>query len=387
MDIDLLKKEFDQTYGESVDDIQVFFAPGRINLIGDHTDYNGGYVLPCSLQYGTYLMVRLLEDPRIRFRSLNFPTTAQVCMKYEITPVGKTWINYPLGVLNEFHNKGLEIPGVALMYSGDIPNRAGLSSSASVEVVTAFAINEIMNAGLSKFELIKMSQRAENDFVGMNCGIMDQFAVTLGKQDHAVFLNCETLDYELVPVTLGDYNIIIANTNKRRELANSKYNERRTECEQALEILKSFKSIENLSGLNVGEFESLQNKIENTNLIKRTRHVISENQRVLDGVATLKKGDIELFGNYMVESHNSLKSDYEVSCFELDVLVEEALKIEGVLGSRMTGGGFGGCTISLVHFDQIETFKQEVGKNYKLKTGLEADFYITEVGDGVKRMK
>jgi len=387
MDIDLLKKEFDQTYGESVDDIQVFFAPGRINLIGDHTDYNGGYVLPCSLQYGTYLMVRLLEDPRIRFRSLNFPTTAQVCMKYEITPVGKTWINYPLGVLNEFHNKGLEIPGVALMYSGDIPNRAGLSSSASVEVVTAFALNEIMNAGLSKFELIKMSQRAENDFVGMNCGIMDQFAVTLGKQDHAVFLNCETLDYELVPVTLGDYNIIIANTNKRRELANSKYNERRTECEQALEILKSFKPIENLSGLNVEEFESLQNKIENTNLIKRTRHVISENQRVLDGVATLKKGDIELFGNYMVESHNSLKSDYEVSCFELDVLVEEALKIEGVLGSRMTGGGFGGCTISLVHFDQIETFKQEVGKNYKLKTGLEVDFYITEVGDGVKRMK
>ena len=387
MQIDLLKKEFDQTYGESDNDVQVFFAPGRVNLIGEHTDYNGGYVLPCSLQYGTYLLVRLLEDPMLRFRSKNFPTTARICMKYEIIPIGKTWINYPLGVIREFHKKDLVVPGMALMYAGDIPNRAGLSSSASIEVVTAFAINEIIDSGLSKLELIKMAQSAENEFVGMNCGIMDQFAVTMGKQDHAVFLNCETLDYELVPIALGDYKIIITNTNKRRELANSKYNERRSECEQALEILNPFKPVKNLSGISVEEFESLQDKIDDPILKKRARHVITENQRVVDGVEALKKGDIELFGKLMLKSHNSLKSDYEVSCSELDVLVEEAMKTEGVLGSRMTGGGFGGCTVNIVQENQIETFKHEVGKNYKIRAGLRADFYITEIGDGVKRIE
>jgi len=386
MDIDFLKREFEKTYGDSPDDIQVYFAPGRVNLIGEHTDYNGGYVLPCSLQFGTYLLVRLLNAPMVRFKSMNFPTTAQVCVQIGVNKIGKTWINYPLGVIKEFQKKDIDVKGLALMYNGNIPNGAGLSSSASIEVVTAYAINEITGAGLNKLELIKMSQQAENKFVGMNCGIMDQFAVTMGKKGNAVFLNCDTLDYELVPLLFKDYKIVIANTNKRRELADSKYNERRSECDQALHILRSFKQLKSLGGMSVSEFESVQHELKDPVLKKRVKHVITENNRVLDGIESLKKGNIEQFGKLMVESHNSLKNDYDVSCSELDVMVEEAMKIKGVLGSRMTGGGFGGCTVSLVHNDEIETFMNEVGKNYKLKTNLEADFYVTEIGDGVKRI-
>jgi len=386
MDIDFLKREFEKTYGKSPDDIQVYFAPGRVNLIGEHTDYNGGYVLPCSLQFGTYLLVRLLNAPMVRFKSMNFPTTAQVCVQRGVNKIGKTWINYPLGVIKEFQKKDIDVEGLALMYNGNIPNGAGLSSSASIEVVTAYAINEITGAGLNKLELIKMSQQAENKFVGMNCGIMDQFAVTVGKEGNAVFLNCDTLDFELVPLLFRDHKIVIANTNKRRELADSKYNERRSECDQALHILRSFKQLKSLGGMSVSEFESVQHELKDPVLKKRVKHVITENNRVLDGIESLKKGNIEQFGKLMVESHNSLKNDYEVSCSELDVMVEEALKIKGVLGSRMTGGGFGGCTVSLVHNDEIETFMNEVGKNYKLKTNLEADFYVTEIGDGVKRI-
>jgi len=386
MDIEILEREFEKTYGYSADDIQVYFAPGRVNLIGEHTDYNGGYVLPCSLQFGTYLLVRLLNAPMVRFKSMNFPTTAQVCVQIGVNKIGKTWINYPLGVIKEFQKKDIDVKGLALMYNGNIPNGAGLSSSASIEVVTAYAINEITGAGLNKLELIKMSQQAENKFVGMNCGIMDQFAVTMGKKGNAVFLNCDTLDYELVPLLFKDYKIVIANTNKRRELADSKYNERRSECDQALHILRSFKQLKSLGGMSVSEFESVQHELKDPVLKKRVKHVITENNRVLDGIESLKKGNIEQFGKLMVESHNSLKNDYEVSCSELDVMVEEAMKIKGVLGSRMTGGGFGGCTVSLVHNDEIETFMNEVGKNYKLKTNLEADFYVTEIGDGVKRI-
>ncbi|OQX72277.1 MAG: galactokinase [Bacteroidetes bacterium 4484_249] len=386
MNISELKQKFNQLYGEGKEKIYIFFAPGRLNLIGEHTDYNGGYVLPCSLQYGTYLLIRKTTNPAVKFKSLNFVTTAQVCMKNTATKIGNTWINYPLGVIKEFQTRDFKIPGMELLFAGDIPNGAGLSSSASVEMVTAFALNKLLESKLNILELIKLSQHAENDFVGMKCGILDQFAVGMGKKDEAVFLNCDTLDYEMIPFVLKDYSLIISNTNKRRELADSKYNERRMECEKAVEYLSKNKTVKNLSELSLDEFESVQNVIPDTVVRKRAYHVISENQRVLDAVEALKAGKPELFGKLMYGSHKSLKNDYEVSCTELDALVEEAAKVKGVIGSRMTGGGFGGCTVSIVDKNSIETFINEAGKNYFDKTGLKADFYIAEIGDGVKEI-
>jgi galactokinase len=386
MDIKKLLEQFIEINGGTEHDIQVFFAPGRVNLIGEHTDYNGGYVLPYSLQYGTYLLVRPIKDPKVKFKSMNFPITAEVCQKREILPFGNEWINYPLGVIKEFHNRNLPVPGMQLLYAGDIPNGAGLSSSASIEVVTAYAINSLIQNKLTDFNIIQIAQRAENEFVGMQCGIMDQFAVTMGKQDHVIFLNCETLDYELVPLQLGEYKIIISNTNKKRALAGSKYNERRSQCEQAVKVLNNDIKIKTLSDLDIDSFNKHQDKIKDPVIRKRAKHVVYENQRVIDAVKTLKSGDLKKFGMLMYESHESLRYDYEVSCDELDILVEEAKKVEGVLGSRMTGGGFGGCTVSLVHDSQIETFKHIVGNNYSNQTGITPDFYIAEIGDGVKRI-
>lgn len=387
MDIKNLIREFIKTNGDTDEDIYVFFAPGRINMIGEHTDYNGGFVLPCSLQFGTYLVVRPTLETKLMFKSMNFPATAEVCQKQKINRIGSEWVNYPLGVISEFHNRSLPVPGMELLYAGDIPNGAGLSSSASIEVVTAFAINSLMQLGLTNFELVKISQLAENEFVGMQCGIMDQFAVTMGKKDHVVFLNCDTLDYELVPLKLGEYNLVITNTNKKRALADSKYNERRSQCEEAVKILQNENNISNLSKLDIATFEKYKEKITDPVVRKRAKHVIYENQRVVDAVHALKNGELKRFGKLMYESHQSLKTDYEVSCAELDVLVEEAKKVEGVLGSRMTGGGFGGCTVSIVHNSQVETFEHTVGYNYTNRTGLTADFYLAEAGDGVKKIQ
>ena len=387
MDIESLKQKFIKINGGDAEDIQVFFAPGRVNLIGEHTDYNGGYVLPYSLQYGTYLLVRTIKDPKVKFKSMNFPITAEVCQKLEILPIGSEWINYPLGVLREFHNRNLPVPGMQLLYAGDIPNGAGLSSSASIEVVTAYAINSLVQNKLTDLNIVQIAQQAENEFVGMQCGIMDQFAVTMGKRDHVIFLNCETLAYELVPLQLREYKIIISDTKIKRVLADSKYNERRSQCEEAVMILNKDIKIKNLSDLDIDAFKKLQDKITDPVIKKRAKHVIYENQRVLDSVKALKNGNFKKFGMLMYESHNSLKKDYEVSCGELDILVEEAKMVEGVLGSRMTGGGFGGCTVSIVQANQIETFKQNVGNNYTNQTGITPDFYIAEIGDGVKRIQ
>ncbi|MBN2175566.1 MAG: galactokinase [Bacteroidales bacterium] len=384
MILETLKKEFIEKYGGDPDEIQVFFAPGRVNLIGEHTDYNNGFVLPCSLTYGTWLLARTTVEPKVRFKSMNFPKTAEICLNKEISRIGNEWINYPLGVIAEFFKNQLQVTGMELLYFGDIPNGAGLSSSASIEVVTAFAIDTFMQHGLLKLEMVKIAQKAENDFVGMKCGIMDQFAVTMGKSNHAVFLNCDNLDYELIPLVLNDYKILISNTNKRRELADSKYNERRQECRTAVENLKKHISIDHLSQLGIEKFKSLEYLIKEPVIRKRAKHVISENERVLSAVTAFKQNDLGRFGRLMVDSHNSLRDDYEVSCFELDVLVGQAMAIEGVLGSRMTGGGFGGCTVSLVHKDQIEIFKANVGIGYEKATGLKAEFYLSEPGDGVK---
>lgn len=386
MDITKLKSDFAELYGSSPHLIHVFFAPGRVNLIGEHTDYNNGYVMPFSLQYGTYLLVRLSEDPLVKFKSKNFPMVAQVCLKNEVRPVGDTWINYPLGVINEITKLENRIGGMELLFAGDIPNEAGLSSSASIEIVTAFAVNELFNCKLDLLELIKIGQKAENEFVGMNCGIMDQFAVGMGKNNHSLFLDCGTLDYETVPFDTGDYSIMICNTNKKRGLAGSKYNERRAQCEIAVKQISNYKKINSLSEINYDEFQELKNHISDPLIRKRAKHVISENERVIKSKKELKDGHLKKLGKLMTESHYSLKDDYEVSCFELDVMVEAANSVEGVLGSRMTGAGFGGCAISLVPNEQIETFIAQVGKIYFEKTGIEPDFYEAIPSNGVKEI-
>jgi galactokinase len=384
--LESLTNEFLKVYGGTKDDINLYFAPGRVNLIGEHTDYNGGFVFPCSLHYGTYLLVRIIYDSVIKVKSMNMPVVAEVCVDKEMTPVGQTWVNYPLGVMREFQLRKFRLKGMAMLFAGNIPNAAGLSSSASIEMVTAVALNDLLGNKLDMLELVKLSQHAENDFVGMNCGIMDQFAVGMGKKDNAIFLNCDTLDYKLVPLILGDYRLVITNTNKRRELAGSKYNERRMECERAVTDLGKIREIRNLSELNLVEFNELKGNIENDTDRKRAMHVISENDRVLNAIESLRNNDLSYFGKLMVASHNSLKTDYEVSCFELDTLVDESLKLKGVLGSRMTGAGFGGCTVSLVQKDQTDNFIRIVGENYKQITGLDATFFIAEIGNSAMKI-
>ena len=387
MDItDTLKEEFFELYGEDGKKPRLFFAPGRVNLIGEHTDYNGGYVFPCALNYGTYLMVRQTEEPEIKFASVNFDYKAFIFPEDIDKKHNGEWVEYPLGVIDQLKKMGINPSGLELMYSGDIPNGAGLSSSASIELVTAFMLNTLYEKETPMIDLIKISQKAENEFVGMNCGIMDQFAVGMGKKNSALFLNCDTLDYDLVPVKLDDYRLMIVNTNKRRGLTDSKYNERRAECEQAVEYISKNKKIRNLSELSLAEFEKLQSLIPDEIVRKRAMHVISENARVLEAIPALKSTDLKRFGELMNESHNSLRDDYDVTGIELDTLVEEAREIPGCIGSRMTGAGFGGCTVSLVHKDSIEDFIETVGKNYSDRVGLEPVFYQPEIGDGPKEI-
>ncbi len=386
MNVEQLKETFVSLYGESDNRIHLFFSPGRVNLIGEHTDYNGGYVFPCALSFGTYLLVRKNDKRLVRFATANFDHRGELKLDEPFEKEGKSWINYPVGVLNEFRKKAKEIEGVDLLYSGDIPNGAGLSSSASIEMVTAFAMNEIFGFGFDRMELVKISQSAENNFVGVNCGIMDQFASGMGAADHALFLNCDTLDYERVPLKLEGMKIIIANTNKRRGLADSKYNERRAQCESAVEALRTEKKIRHLSDLSLEEFNRLAHLISDETERRRARHVITENNRTLGAIEALNQGDVLTFGLLMNQSHDSLRDDYEVTGRELDTLVEEARKIEGTIGSRMTGAGFGGCTVSIVKEEQVESFIREVGLAYKERTGLNADFYVAEIGDGSKEI-
>jgi len=381
-----LKDTFTSLYGDSDEGIHNFFSPGRVNLIGEHTDYNGGYVFPCALSFGTYLLVRKNHSRIMNFATTNFDHRGAVNLDEPFVREGKSWINYPLGVLNEFRKKALEVEGLDLLYSGDIPNGAGLSSSASIEMVTAYAMNQLYHFELGRMELARLSQAAENDFVGVNCGIMDQFASGLGAAGHALFLNCDTLDYKRVPLKLEGMKIVIANTNKRRGLADSKYNERRAQCEAAVDAIRREKPIRHLSDLNLQEFKDLSHLVKDETVRRRAMHVISENQRTLDAIDALSKNDVEGFGRLMNQSHDSLRQDYEVTGKELDTLVEEARKVKGTLGSRMTGAGFGGCTVSIVREEAVESFIREVGQAYSDKIGLKADFYVAEIGDGSKQL-
>jgi len=386
MDIRNFKEKFFEKYRNRDDKPVLFFSPGRVNLIGEHTDYNGGYVFPCALNYGTYLCIRKIKDNKLKFSTLNFKEDETVELKGLFINKGRNWINYPLGVINEFLKKNVKITGLEYLYFGDVPNGAGLSSSASIEMVTAVALNELFSAGFNTMDLVKMSQKAENEFVGMNCGIMDQFAVGFGRKNHAIFLNCDTLDYENVPVKLNDYSLIITNTNKRRGLTDSKYNERRSECEKAVELLQIYRPIRNLSELEIGEINVLEKYIEDPVVRKRAKHVVSENGRVTEAVKVLKTNNIARFGELMNLSHDSLKNDYEVTGIELDTLVYEGRELPGVIGSRMTGAGFGGCTVSIVNKDSVQGFISKLIGIYKKKTSMIPDFYQPEIGEGAGRI-
>lgn len=385
-DKDFLREEFFKKYGDRATDPVLFYSPGRVNLIGEHTDYNGGYVFPCALDFGTSLVARKTDRPEIKLESLNFTGGVTVPVSDSYTAIPASWTNYPVGVINEFARKGIAAPGMELLFYGDIPNGAGLSSSASIEMVTAVAMNDFTGARLPMMELVKMGQKAENNFVGMNCGIMDQFAVGFGKKDHAINLNCDTLEYKFAPVNLGNRRLIITNTNKRRGLTDSKYNERRSECEKAVELISRHHMIRNLSDLTVSDLWMLEKYIDDEVVRKRAKHVITENGRTIDAIKALEDNDIVKFGQLMNESHDSLCTDYEVTGTELDTLVYEGRKLPGVTGTRMTGAGFGGCTVSIVERRHADNFIKNLGKVYHEKTGLIADFYLPGIGDGARRI-
>ncbi|MGD7043117.1 galactokinase [Jeotgalibacillus proteolyticus] len=368
------------------EDVRVFFAPGRVNLIGEHIDYNGGHVLPCALEIGTYLAIRERSDSNIFFYSENFPEAGQIKIdRHHLVKDKKDgWTNYPKGIVHECRDL-LPATGYDMYFYGDIPNGAGLSSSASIELVTVHALNTLHHLGLSKLELVKLSQRVENQFVGVNCGIMDQFAVGFGSLDQAVLLNSETLDFKYVPLDLGTYSIVIVNTNKKRGLADSAYNERRETCEAALEKLKKAFPITELCHLSSEDLKQVGSLLTDKEM-KRVRHVVTENERTLDAVKRLEENDLISFGERMNQSHQSLRDDYEVSCHELDVLVEAANRQKGTVGARMTGAGFGGCTVTIVEDQHIEAFKTNVAKEYSRLTSLEADFYTVKVGGGTREL-
>lgn len=385
-DINFMKEEFFRKFGDRANDPVIFYSPGRVNLIGEHTDYNGGYVFPCALDFGTSLAARRIEKPEIRLASLNFPGDTIIRVSSSYTALQGSWTNYPVGVINEFAKKGISAPGLELLFYGDIPNGAGLSSSASIELVMAVAMNELTASRLETMELVKIGQRAENHFVGMNCGIMDQFAVAFGRKDHAINLNCDTLEYKYAPLLLGTRRLIITNTNKRRGLTDSKYNERRSECDKAVEFISAHRRITNLSELTVNDLWLLDKCIPDEVVRRRARHVITENARTLGAISALEENDIETFGRLMNESHDSLCTDYEVTGSELDTLVYEGRRLPGVTGTRMTGAGFGGCTVSIVEGEYAEDFINKLGAVYTEKTGLRADFYLPGIGDGARRI-
>lgn len=384
MEKNLLKKFYD-VFGQEDKDAKIYFAPGRVNLIGEHTDYNGGHVFPCALTIGTYAAARKREDNKLRFYSCNFEQIGVLESSIENIAFREEdkWTNYPKGVIWAMKEKNYDIPyGMDVIYYGTIPNGSGLSSSASIEVLTGFILNDMFDLNISKVDLALIGQYAENKFNGVNCGIMDQFAIAMGKKNQAVFLDTADLSYEYAPIQLEHHKIVIMNTNKKRGLGDSKYNERRSECEQALEELQRVINISTLGELSKEKFEQYKSSIQSDIRKKRARHAVYENQRTIEAVKALKENNLEKFGKLMIESHMSLKNDYEVTGVELDTLVEEALKQEDVLGARMTGAGFGGCAVSIVKTEAVETFIENVGTAYKEIIGYAADFYVVEIGDG-----
>ena len=380
----IILKKFAEVFGDA-EDAKVYFAPGRVNLIGEHTDYNGGHVFPCALTIGTYGVARKRNDNKLRFYSMNFEQLGVIESSLEDLVPSKEadWTNYPKGVMWAFGEKGMKVPfGMDLLLNGNIPNGSGLSSSASVEVLTGFILRDFFGFAVTNQDLALIGQYSENNFNKVNCGIMDQFAIAMGKKDNAIFLDTADLSYEYAPIALKGAKIVIACSNKKRGLGDSKYNERRSECETALAELQQVVKINTLGDLDEATFEKFASIIKSDVRRKRAKHAVYENQRTIRAVEALKANDVEQFGQLMNASHVSLRDDYEVTGVELDTLVEEAWKINGVIGSRMTGAGFGGCTVSIVKDEAIDTFIEQVGTAYEKKIGYAADFYVVEIGDG-----
>lgn len=382
-----LLKSFKEVFGGR--EPELFFAPGRVNLIGEHTDYNGGHVFPCALTIGTYGAARKNGEKVLRFYSLNFKELGviEVALEDLVYDSKDDWANYPKGVLKTLKDRGYAIEeGLDMLYYGNIPNASGLSSSASVEVLTGFIVRELFGFDISFIDIALISQYAENHFIGVNCGIMDQFSIAMGKKDHAIFLDTSDLSYEYAPIRLEGSKIVIACSNKKRGLGDSKYNERRQECEDALAALQKQVNIKALGELTEEEFEQFKNAIGDPIRTKRAKHAVYENQRTIKAVEALKAGNIARFGELMNASHISLRDDYEVTGIELDTLVEAAWEQEGVIGSRMTGAGFGGCTVSIVKDECVDSFIRKVGEIYEERIGYKADFYVVEVGGGPVRL-
>jgi galactokinase len=381
-------QHFAKIFGDSKG-AEVFFAPGRVNLIGEHTDYNGGHVFPCALTIGTYGAVRRRTDRALRLYSVNFASQGVVESSLDdLTPSEKAgWTNYPKGVMWAFAKRGMVMDcGLDLVLYGDIPAGSGLSSSASLEVLTGTILRALYGFEVSNQDLALIGQYSENNFNGMNCGIMDQFASAMGKKDNAIFLDTSTLAFEYAPIQLADAKIIVTNSKVKHSLVTSAYNDRRNESEQALNDLQSVVDIRTLGDLSEEAFEENKAAIKDPVCCKRAKHAVYENQRTIRAVRALKANDIKAFGQLMNASHVSLRDDYEVSCPEIDILVEEAWKLPGVLGSRITGGGFGGCTVSIVKNDAVEQFIADLGAVYKEKVGHEAEFYVVEIGDGPQQL-
>lgn len=371
-------------------DIRSYFAPGRVNLIGEHTDYNGGHVFPCALTIGTYMLARKREDSKLRFYSMNFEKIGVIESSLdELNPKqDENWTAYPKGVMWTFRQKGYAIEqGFDILLYGNIPNGSGLSSSASVELATGVMLRDMFGYDkLTNIDLALYGQYSENHYNGVNCGIMDQFAIAMGKKEQAIFLDTNSLTYQYAPVKLEGAEIVIACSNKKRGLGDSKYNERREECETALAEIQKVNDVPNLGALTSAGFEEVKSAIKNPVRQKRARHAVYENERTVRAVTLLLNNEIEAFGKLMNESHISLRDDYEVTGIELDTLVEEAWKCEGVIGSRMTGAGFGGCTVSIVKTEAIDNFIKNVGEAYEKKIGYKADFYVVNIGDGPQRL-
>ena len=381
-------KKFEEVFGDN-SDAKVYFAPGRVNLIGEHTDYNGGHVFPCALTIGTYGVARKRTDNRLRFYSMNFEQLGIIESSLDDLVPSKEadWTNYPKGVMWAFGEKGMKVPcGMDLLLNGNIPNGSGLSSSASVEVLTGFILKDMFGFDVTNQDLALIGQYSENQYNKVNCGIMDQFAIAMGKKDNAIFLDTADLSYEYAPIVLKGAKIVIACSNKKRGLGDSKYNERREECETALAELQQTVDIKTLGDLDEAAFEQAASAIQSDVRRTRAKHAVYENQRTMRAVEALKANDVARFGQLMNESHISLRDDYEVTGIELDTLVEEAWKVEGVIGSRMTGAGFGGCTVSIVKDEAIDNFIEKVGVAYKEKIGYAADFYVVEIGDGPRAL-
>lgn len=389
MEINAIVEEFIKLYGGDRSDIRIFESPGRVNMIGEHTDYNGGFVFPAALTMKNTIVVRKRDDNIIRLKA----TSLDVMVEADINKLDSyrdlEWGNYQLGVAYMMQQAGYDIVGCDMLYDGTVPYGSGLSSSAAIEVSTALCFAKFSNEknGIDKeidmIEMAKIGQKAENQYCGVNCGIMDQFASAMGKKDHAIFLKCDNLTFDYAPLVLDGKKIILSNTKKKHALGDSKYNERRSECEKGFEILHSAMPEKNCLGeISVKEFEANKHLIKDEVILKRIKHVIYEDERVLESVEALKCGDIAKFGQLMNQSHDSLQYDYEVTGDELDIMVEEARKIKGVVGSRMTGGGFGGCTVSIVDDGSVDEFIKTVGANYEKRTGITPEFYVSEIGDG-----